>query len=639
MKNNQVLKTNIIISIILVIGFMLTAAFSYSANYQASIDNIEQVSALTAESIYYQMTTMFTRPVNISLTMAHDSFLIDHLSMEAEHLEDEAYVETLKEYLSAYKVKYDFDSVFLASTVSGRYYNFNGVDRILTEDNPENVWYYDFIQQDVEYSLKVDNDEVVGADNAITVFVNCRIQDPQGEMIGIVGVGIRIDSLKQLLKSYEDDYNLDVSLINGDGRIEISTVYTGYEARDWFEVYGSERLRDSVLDWQAADESLEVWSDTDDKNNRSFIVSRYIPELSWHLVVRQNTGQLIADITLRLYETAAMILIVIGIVLFVITAVIRRFNRQITHLMEERQEVFKRATEQLYDNINELNITRNCYVGKRTEQYFESLGAQGMPYDQGLKVIAQKQIKEEFREGYINTFTPANVQREYDKGNNHLRYDFKITQDGVNYHWMRIDAYIFYSTEDDSLHMFSYRKNIEEEKARELQASSDGMTGLLSKTATEELITDTLSEAPEGIYAFFIFDIDNFKTVNDRFGHAFGDQCIKEFSAIIKAHFRSGDVVGRIGGDEFAVFIPVPDKQWTREKAAELSQALHAVCADGSCADNQWQLSASMGIAFYPENGSDFATLYRNADMALYMTKKRGKNGYTIYGEDVQSEI
>lgn len=631
MKNNQVLKTNIIISIILVIGFMLTAAFSYSANYQASLDNIEQVSALTAESIYYQLTTMFTRPVNISLTMAHDSFLVDHLSRESEHLEDEGYIATLKEYLSAYKEKYDFDSVFLASTASGRYYNFNGVDRILTGDSPENVWYYDFIKQDVEYSLKVDNDEVAGADNAITVFVNCRIQNPQGEMIGIVGVGIRIDYLKNLLKSYEVDYNLDVSLINEDGLIEISTVYTGYEARDWFDVYGSDGLRGSVLGWQSSDESLKLWSDKDEQNNRSFIVSRYIPELSWHLIVRQNTGQLISDITLRLYETAVMILIVIGIVLLVITAVIRNFNRQITNLMEERQEVFKEATGQLYDNINELNITRNCYEGKRTEQYFESLGAKGLPYDQGLKVIAQKEIKEEYREGYVNTFTPANVMREYDMGNNHLRYDFEITQDGADYHWMRIDAYIFRSTEDGSLHMFSYRKSIDEEKARELQASSDGMTGLLSKTAFEQLIRDTLSQAPRGMYAFFIFDIDNFKQVNDRFGHAFGDQCIKTFSGIIKAHFRSGDIVGRIGGDEFAVFIPVRDRLWAEDKVRELSQALYTVCVDGACTDTHWQLSASIGVAFYPEDGTDFASLYRNADQALYMTKKRGKNGYTIF--------
>ena len=438
MKKNQVLRTNIMISVILVVGFMLTAAFSYSANYQASLDNIEHVSSLTAESIYYQITTMFTKPVNISLTMAHDSFLIDHISIENEHLEDDGYAESLKDYLNAYQEKYSFDSVFLVSTASGRYYNFNGLDRILTEENPENEWYYNFLNSNTEYTLVVDNDEVAGADNAITVFVNCRIQNSDGEIIGVVGVGIRINSLKQLLASYGEDYHLDVSLINKEGRIEISPHYTGYEAVDWFEVYDNENIRKQILAWEDGGHSLELWTDTKKGNDKSFIVSRYIPELSWHLVVEQDTGALISDMTRKLYMTAAMILVVIIIVLIVITSVIRNFNRQITRLMEERQEVFKRATEQLYDNIYELNITRNCTAGKRTEQYFESLGAKDLPYDQGLRVIASKQIKEEFREGYVNTFTPDNVTREYDKGNNHLRYDFKITQDGINYHWMRM---------------------------------------------------------------------------------------------------------------------------------------------------------------------------------------------------------
>lgn len=633
MKKNQVLRTNIMISVILVVGFMLTAAFSYSANYQASLDNIEHVSSLTAESIYYQITTMFTKPVNISLTMAHDSFLIDHISIENEHLEDDGYAESLKGYLNAYQEKYSFDSVFLVSTASGRYYNFNGLDRILTEENPENEWYYNFLNSNTEYILVVDNDEVAGADNAITVFVNCRIQNSDGEIIGVVGVGIRINSLKQLLASYGEDYHLDVSLINKEGRIEISPHYTGYEAVDWFEVYDNENIRKQILAWEDGGHSLELWTDTKKGNDKSFIVSRYIPELSWHLVVEQDTGALISDMTRKLYMTAAMILVVIIIVLIVITSVIRNFNRQITRLMEERQEVFKRATEQLYDNIYELNITRNCTAGKRTEQYFESLGAKDLPYDQGLRVIASKQIKEEFREGYVNTFTPDNVTREYDKGNNHLCYDFKITQDGINYHWMRIDAYIFYSTEDNCLHMFTYRKNIDDEKARELKASTDGMTGLLAKSAAEEYISRILSAKPDGRYAFFIFDIDNFKQVNDRFGHAFGDQCIKEFAAIIQNNFRTGDVVGRIGGDEFAVFIPVPDTKWAENKAKELKEALNVTCSDHNCQDVKWQLSSSIGIAFYPDAGTDFTAIYRAADLALYETKKRGKNGYTVYGQ------
>lgn len=260
MKNKQLLRTNLLISAILILGFAFTAFFAYRANYQASLNNIEQVSSLTAEGIYYQLTTMFTKPVNISLTMAHDSLLAEHLANEREHLDDTQYVETTKKYLKTYQEKYGFDSVFLVSTASGRYYNFNGVDRVLMRGNPENEWYYDLLANELEYGLQVDNDEVDGADNAITVFVNCKVTDTSGRVLGVVGVGIRIDYLKDLLRGYEDKFHVEASLIGSDGTIEISTVHTGYEKADWFKVHAQEKVRQRILHWREAAENLELWS-------------------------------------------------------------------------------------------------------------------------------------------------------------------------------------------------------------------------------------------------------------------------------------------------------------------------------------------------------------------------------------------
>lgn len=627
-KNRELLKTNLLVSVILVCGFLVTAFFSYQANYEASLNNIEQVASLTTEGIYYQLTALFTRPVNISLTMAHDSLLAAHLEGEEAHLEDEQYAWTIKNYLETYREKYDFDSVFLVSALTNRYYNFNGIDRILTEGDPENVWYFDMLNDDLEYSMNVDNDEVNGADNAITVFVNCKIYGPDRDFLGVVGVGMRVSYLKEFLKSYEEKYHLNACLIDENGVIEISSEHTGYSRIDWFQTFEQESIRSQVLGWKEDSANLELWSDTAvGGQGRSYVVSRYIPELSWHLVVEQNNGAIVSEIKDRLYQTGVIIIAIIITVLVVITTVLRNFNRQITQLMEERQDAFKRATEQLYDNIYELNITRNKYANKLTEQYFGSLGAGDLPYDQGLKVIAEKQIKEEYREGYVSTFTPENVIRQYEMGNNHLRYDFKITQDGSRYFWMRIDAYIFFSQEDECIHMFTYRKNINAEKEKEIRASFDEMTGFLTKMETGREITALLSRPPDGVYAFFLFDIDNFKQANDSCGHAFGDYCIREFTSIIRKHFRVNDVLGRVGGDEFAAFIPAPDSEWVEDKAKELSNALRVTCTEGG---KSWEMSASIGVSIASIDGNDFDTLYQKADAALYQTKQRGKNGYTI---------
>lgn len=633
MKDSKVFKTNIVVSVILIIGFLLTSMFSYQANYKASFKNIEQVSSLTSEGIYYQMRSLFAKPVNISLTMAHDSLLIDHLSDEKKNVNDKAYEKRTKNYLNAYKKKYGYDSVFLVSADTKRYYNFNGLDRVLTEDNPENKWYYNVLSNKDEYTIQVDNDEVKGADNKITVFINCKIKDNKGKVIGVVGVGLRVDSLKQMLRKYEKDSNVEASFIDNDGFIQVSNYYTGYQKADWFKVCGNEKVKKDILSWKKDNEDMSIWTEkTKNEDGKSYIVTRYIPELSWHLVVQRKTGELVDEMKMEVYRSVFMIAIVILTVLFVITSVIRNFNRQLTKLMEEKQTLFKKATEQLYDNIYELNITKNCTAGKSTERYFESLGAGDLPLDQGLMVIARKQIKEEFREGYVSTFTPKNVLREYEKGNHHLEYDFMITQDGSNYFWMRIDAYIFYSSEDGCIHMFTYRKNIDQERRMELrikkEAETDEMTGLYYRKAAERKIGKILLKNPDQRYAFFIFDIDNFKQANDHFGHAFGDFVIREFADILRQNFREEDVLGRIGGDEFVAFIRINDPEKIEEKARELCDALDRTCSDQT---SSWKMSASIGVSIVPEHGMDFVTLYKNADKALYETKQRGKNGYTLY--------
>lgn len=86
MKKNILMRTNILVCLVIIIGFTTTAVLSYQANYTASVQNIEQVSALTSEGIYYQLTSIFTKPVNISLTMANDSLLKGFLADEKRSL-------------------------------------------------------------------------------------------------------------------------------------------------------------------------------------------------------------------------------------------------------------------------------------------------------------------------------------------------------------------------------------------------------------------------------------------------------------------------------------------------------------------------------------------------------------------------
>lgn len=640
MKKNILLRTNLLVCLVIIIGFTTTAVLSYQANYTASVQNIEQVSALTSEGIYYQLTSIFTKPVNISLTMANDSLLKGFLADEKTQLDSQDYIETIREYLDAYRMKYQYDSVFLVSAATGRYYNFNGLDRVLEQGNPENDWYYEMLESEVDSTMNVDNDEVANAQNDITVFVNCKIKDNNGKTMGIVGVGVRIGYLQSLLRDYEDEFGVDAFLIGADGTVEISTNYTGYEKVNFFDIYSyDDTAKNEILNWKKSDSASSFWASAiPGEDTMNYVVTRYIPELDWHLVVERDTGLMIQKLNEQLLQTILIIAAIIVIILFVITFVIRKFNRQIVRLTrtneQKRRTVFQQATEELYENIYELDITNNRPANVVTEQYFESLGApSGTPYDKALQIVAEKEIKEEFRQGYLDMFSPENILRAYKNGQDTLRYDFMITTGG-DYYWMRITARIIYWESDDSIHLLTYRQNIDAEKRQERRmlklAQTDEMTGLYTKTALRKMAESSLKEQSEKLFAFFIFDIDDFKQANDLYGHSYGDTVITSFADTIRRQFCKNDLIGRIGGDEFAAFIPVADEAWVQQKAEELCRVLNS---EHTADQKSWHVSASIGAAIAPRDGKDFDTLYRHADMALYQTKKRGKNGFTIYNE------
>lgn len=635
MKKNVLLRTNTFICIVIILGFLLTSLISYHSNSGILKRDIEHISTLTSEGIYHQIDSIFTKPINISLTMANDSLLKTFLAEEKDQGDNEEFIQTMRDYLFAYKDKYAYDSVFLVSAHTNRYYHFeDGVDRILTKDNPENEWYYSFLQDSREYNLNIDNDEVQSANNEINIFINCKIFSPDGKIVGIVGVGFGVDTMQKMFQNYEESFQIRAYLVDKKGNIEISTTNTGFVKTDLFQMCAFGQYKENILANQENTQSF--WYSSE--GNKGFLVARYIPNLEWHLIIDNDTAALESKLNQQLCIGIAVIIIVIGIVLLVITSIIRKYNIQIVTLTIEKEKAhrtaFQAETEKLYENIYEIDITHKRAASEATESYFESLGVpKQMPYDKALCVIAAQQIKEEYRKGYIKTFSPDHVLKAYQEGIESLRYDFMITNDGgYTYYWMRIIARIFYWEEDQSVRMLTYRQNIDGEKQHELlmteKMQRDSLTDLYNKAATQELIRKLLMENPDSTYAFFILDIDNFKMVNDTCGHAVGDQVISDFAKKIERQFREKDIIGRIGGDEFVVFVPVPSGDWVEMKAKALSQTL---CYEFSDSQKNCLISASIGVAISPEAGTNFEMLYQNADTALYQTKEGGKNGYTIY--------
>lgn len=634
MKKNALIYTNLFVCIVIILGFIITASIGYHSNQSIFYKDTESVSTLTSEGIYHQIDSIFTKPINISLTMANDSLLKDFLDQEQQHPNDSDFIDTMRAYLNTYRQKYDYDSVFLASAQTKRYYYFNGLDRVLDPGVAENQWFYDFLEQGQEYTINIDNDEVDGARNEVTVFINCRIKGADGQTMGVVGVGFRVNSLQALLKSYEDKFGVTACLVNEYGTVEISTERTGFEGEvNLFDICPFPGLKQSILENQQ--DMRTSWYSTG--KSRGYVVSQFVPNMNWHLIVENDTTALDRQLAWQFCREILIVALIIIVVLVTITSVMRRYNKKIIELtvasQKAHQTIFQKAAEQLYENIYEVDITHNRAASEETSQYFESLGAPpNVPYGEALQIIARKQIKEEYRRGYLNTFSRSNVLKAYENGIENLRYEFMISTDQKNYYWMRITAHIFFWGEDRSVRMLVYRENIDAEKRREIylfdQMQKDSLTGLYNKVSSQEHVRKLLAQNPDGSFAFFILDIDDFKNVNDHLGHAAGDAVLIEFAKILKENFRENDMVGRIGGDEFMAFMPAKSPEAAHKKALELVGALHRqVTTDAG----NWIISTSIGVALSPEAGSDFETLYKKADFALYQTKRQGKNAFTIY--------
>ena len=165
--------------------------------------------------------------------------------------------------------------------------------------------------------------------------------------------------------------------------------------------------------------------------------------------------------------------------------------------------------------------------------------------------------------------------------------------------------------------------------------NKDSATGLLNKKAVTEAVIDALAEADtlndrRTLY-LAVMDIDDFKNVNDTYGHYFGDEVIAGFAAELRKNIGDKGIIGRIGGDEFiCLFTDCYSEDDVRIYLKAIRKGLSF-----SLAEKQpgYEFGASIGVAKYPQDGTVYEELFRIADGCLYIAKEKGKNRYIIYDE------
>lgn len=273
-----------------------------------------------------------------------------------------------------------------------------------------------------------------------------------------------------------------------------------------------------------------------------------------------------------------------------------------------------------YDIINDLML----YSHK-----FAKLRGVEEPKDEFYPLeIAARDIHPQDRDKFFYTINKASVGEQ--SGTIDIRCNVAESRRLPQYMWFRLN-YKSMIDEGRVIRILGRLYNVDEDKLLQEEVRRDPLTGLLNKIESEKRAREVLEVHNDQTHIMFIIDIDNFKGINDTFGHTFGDTVISDIAEIIKQMFRENDVVGRIGGDEFFVLMKNVPVEKAALKAEELCGRLSKEYSGGEI---RRKISTSIGMSIFKKDGTEYTELFEKADRAMYRAKQSGKDGYAFARPD-----
>lgn len=252
-----------------------------------------------------------------------------------------------------------------------------------------------------------------------------------------------------------------------------------------------------------------------------------------------------------------------------------------------------------------------------------------IPYEEFMHNNILKFVTEQHYYYVSQQLSLGSLNDEYLNGKEYIEVQCLMKNDNGT-KWVTFLVYRIHKS-DTSKVVFVIR-DIDDKKKKEIalkkQAERDGLTDLYNAVTTRKKIDKILCDLhlSDENYVFILFDLDNFKQVNDTFGHAFGDSVLVDVANILTKHLRSSDIIGRLGGDEFVILLSNMRSEVVIDKIiSQLNDFLIKTYTKG---DLSVEISASIGFAIAPRDGLTYNELFQKADIALYRVKKEGKKGF-----------
>ncbi len=295
-----------------------------------------------------------------------------------------------------------------------------------------------------------------------------------------------------------------------------------------------------------------------------------------------------------------------------------------------RDRVYKSALMNRAIAVLEINCTHD-----KLKTYIRNGKIQRMSeyelYTDFVHAITESAVHPTDRDMVIEYLLPQNMIRSLKNGISRYVYDYRSLNSEQKYGWYRCEITTSLNEAEEVMAIATISQ-IQLEKEEELKlryrAERDPLTSACNKEMIEVFTDEYLSEGGTGV--LFMFDLDNFKGINDTFGHTYGDEVLKEAYNKVQGIFREHDIIGRVGGDEFVVFMKGSTSiDIIKEKARKMCDkiAKEHVASDGK----KILVTSSIGIVVARSEGEKYQRLYDAADTAMYVSKNSGKNKFTLY--------
>lgn len=311
----------------------------------------------------------------------------------------------------------------------------------------------------------------------------------------------------------------------------------------------------------------------------------------------------------------------------------------------DEQRMMKTIIEQFvyqsYDYFVVLNATKNSYTMFSGDKYGTPLPpVSGDDYEAEVARYNSIYLIPADCERVTANMQIAHVQKMLEQEESYSFCCNGLTEEGaqrrtrIQFRYYDKAAGLILLTRADITEMFLEEQAKNERLTAALyNAQHDSLTGLLNQKGIEQLAVDSLKRLEGEQAAFLFIDVDNFKMVNDTLGHQEGDRLLKFLAGSIQKTAGQAGIAGRIGGDEFLLYLPgYSSKEQLMEYAMKICHAFDSFTWGTGM---EVPVSCSVGISTYPKDGADYSCLLRKADQALYTSKRYGKNRCYFYSEEV----